>query len=116
VSNTEEQSVTIARQDLSILSDALMSRYPTRSAEVRRVELLRGGLAAAAGLAEVLEAYTRLGIIHCERGTNARDLTRESAELFRAFVIWSEQLRTLAAEFRHLSEPSPISLALDGAD
>lgn len=116
MSESREQVVIIDREELGVLSDALMSRYPTRSAEVHRVERLRIGLAAAAGLAEALEAYARLGRIHCERSASAQDLTREAGELFRAFVIWSEQLQILSAEFRHLAEPSPIALALGSSD
>ena len=101
MSNTEKQGVAVTREDLDIVTAALMARFPAGPVEQRRIAHMHQLLASCADLGRMLTAYTQHGLVHCQGTRGCMDLEADTAALHTALEAWSASVRGAAERYRN---------------
>ena len=97
---SRQASVTITRDDLETVSEAVELRFPLRHAETRRVERMRELLDASSELCRALTQHTQHALVHC-RGTHGTgDLRADADALFKALATYGALIHEVGAEYR----------------
>lgn len=98
----DPNSVTLSREDLAVVADATVIRFPTRAAECRRVARMREMLAAASDLSRALSDHTQHSLVDCQGTQGAWDLARDVDTLYGALTAYCASMQKLAAEYRQV--------------
>jgi hypothetical protein len=93
--------VTISHDDLALLAEVAMLRFPSRAAEGHRLERMRGVLEAAADLSKTLEAHTHCALVNFRGSHGTGDLVAETRTLSAALHRFGQAVGETAAEYRH---------------
>ena len=101
MSDKEQQHVAVTREDLDIVTAALMARFPTGAVEERRIAHMHQVLASCADLGRMLTAYTQHGLVHCQGTRGCMDLEADTAALHAALDSWCASVRGAADRYRH---------------
>jgi hypothetical protein len=91
---------TIAHEDLALLAEVAMMRFPLRAAESHRLERMRTLLEAASDLTRTLEAYTHSTLVNYRGSHGTGDLVADSATLGVALHRFGQIVGETAAAYR----------------
>ena len=97
---SQQAGVTITRDDLETVSEAVMLRFPLRHAETRRVERMRELLEASSELCRSLTQHTQHALVHCRGSHGTGDLASDADVLFKALTAYGALIHDVAAEYR----------------
>ena len=110
--------VHIAHDDLSLLAEVAMMRFPLRAAESYRLERMRSVLEAAVELVRTLESHTHCALVNYRGSHGVGDLAAETEALSVALQQFGRVVSETAAEYRRaalrreaLVDPFPSSLS-----
>ena len=99
-SNMDNDCVTISREDIAIVADATVIRFPLRAPECKRVARMRDMLAASSELCRTLSDHTQHSLIGCQGTHGTWDLTEDADAFYRALATYAAAVREVAAEYR----------------
>jgi hypothetical protein len=109
---TDAPSVTITRDDLEIVAEAMMLRFHLRGSESRRVARMREQLATASELCRALNTHTHHALVHCQGSHGTGDLQADTAALYDALASFALLVHEVAGEYRatvrEAAVPRPI--------
>ena len=92
--------VHIAHDDLALLAEVAMMRFPLRAAESYRLERMRTVLEAAVDLTRTLEAHTHCALVNYRGSHGVGDLGTETEALSLALQRFGRVVSETAAEYR----------------
>jgi hypothetical protein len=100
--------VTIAHDDLVLLAEVAMLRFPLRGAESHRLEQMRTVLDAAADLARALESHTHCALVNHRGSHGTGDLAAETVLLSAALQRFGWLVAETAAEYRRFARERAV--------
>jgi hypothetical protein len=104
--NIHHERAQISHDDLSIVAEAIMLRFPSRAHESSRVERMRELLRTASDLARALSVQTQHALIDCHGTHGTGDLRADTDILYAALASYAAMIKEVAAEYRdYLSTP-----------
>ena len=92
--------VHIAHDDLTLLAEVAMMRFPLRAAESYRLERMRTVLEAAVDLSRTLESHTHCALVNYRGTHGVGDLVAETEALSAALQRFGRVVSETAAEYR----------------
>ena len=96
----DNTSVTISREDIAIVAEATVTRFPLRAPECKRVARMREMLAASSDLCRALSDHTQHSLIGCQGSHGTWDVTQDADAFYRALAAYAAAVREVAAEYR----------------
>ncbi len=96
----DDTSISISREDIAIVADATVIRFPLRAHESKRVAHLREMLATASDLCRTLSDHTQHSLVDCQGSHGTWDLTKDADAFYRALAAYADAVREVAAEYR----------------
>ena len=97
--------VTVARDDLRVLSAVISSRFTDQAAEQQRLKLLDDLLRATSHLARALSEHARHGLSE-SRGSHSRwDVAEEAEQVYALLVQYGTFVRQIGREYELPSTP-----------
>ena len=95
--------VHVAHDDLALLAEVAMMRFPLRAAESYRMERMRSVLEAAMELTRTLESHTHCALVNYRGSHGVGDLAAETEALSVALQRFGRVVGETAAEYRRAS-------------
>ena len=114
--NMDSTSITISREDIAIVADATVIRFPLRAHECKRVARMREMLAAASELCRTLSDHTQHSLVDCQGSHGTWDLARDADAFYCALAAYSAAVSELASEYRSVVRGPARAPAGDLAD
>jgi hypothetical protein len=108
---TSQPTAAIAHDDLRVLAELAMMRFPLRAAESHRLESMRAVLEAASELSRTLAAHTHCALVNFRGSHGAGDLVSETEAFSAALERYAQLVKETAGEFRRHMRPPVVSEA-----
>lgn len=106
-------TISISRQDLVVVAEAVMARFDVRANEARRLVRMRQLLASAAGLNRTLATHTHRALVHGQGSHGVGDIAEDSLAMFDALAGYATLIRETAEEYRWLATDTDVQMGLD---
>jgi hypothetical protein len=98
----DEPRVTIVRDDLAAVAEALTVRLPLRAKEAQRVARTGDLLAAMSQFQHAVAAYAQHAVVEQLHDDGAGDMIPHTEALYRALVLYATQVHEFAEAYRKL--------------
>lgn len=102
-------TVRIGLDDLRVVSEALMLRFPLRAPESRRVARMRELLECSGELGRAIGTQTHTGRVHCQGSHGIGDLSMATESVQSALVAWASLVQEIAAEYRGVVDGAALA-------
>lgn len=99
-SHMDDTSIKISREDIAVVADATVIRFPLRAHECKRVTHMREMLATASELCRTLSDHTQHSLIDCQGSHGTWDLSKDADAFYRALAAYADSVREVAEEYR----------------